>query len=310
MRIASRFIKFLFTSAGWWLGAGISLALCLLATQMPDSRIDAAAQRGLDAYLPWIIPAVALLASLLLYVLVGDVIADITEHEHSVAALQHSQELLRELTAHQDRMKEDERKRIAREIHDELGQTLLALRIEVSMLEARTGKSHPRLNERVRTALTHIDATVKTIRTIINDLRPAVLDLGLNAAIEWQVSEFRRSSGIRCDLVMEEKELTVDDATATSLFRVLEEALDNVLQHAHAVRILIKVSEDNGILLMKISDNGIGIDEGYRSIHNGFGLVGVEERILALGGQFMIDSAPGKGTSLTIRIPVETVDSA
>jgi PAS domain S-box-containing protein len=232
-------------------------------------------------------------------------IMDITERKHTVEALKRSQDLLRDLTAHQDRVKEAERKRIAREIHDELGQTLLALRIDVSMLEARTGNSHPRLNEKVRSALHHIDATVKTIRTIINNLRPAVLDLGLNAAIEWQVAEFRRRSGIACDLFMGENEFAVDDACATSLFRILQESLTNVIRHANASRVFIKLYQEDKRLVMKITDNGVGIyPEGHKS-GTSFGLVGIEERIHALGGEFQITSSPGQGTTLNIYIPLK-----
>lgn len=232
-------------------------------------------------------------------------IMDITERKHTVEALKRSQELLRELTAHQDRVKEAERKRIAREIHDELGQTLLALRIDVSMLDARTAKSHPRLNEKVRGALNQIDATVKTIRTIINNLRPAVLDLGLTAAIEWQVSEFRRRSGIACDLFMGEKEFVVDDTRATSLFRILQESLTNVIRHANASHVVIELYQEDNRLVMKITDNGVGIYPDTRKNANSFGLVGVEERIHALGGEFQITSSPGKGTTLTVYIPLD-----
>lgn len=235
-------------------------------------------------------------------------IMDITERKQNVEALQRSQELLRELTAYQDRVKEEERKRIAREIHDELGQTLLALRIDVSMLEARTGETHPKLNQKVRAALNHLDATVKTIRTIINNLRPAALDLGLTAAIEWQVAEFRRRTGIACDLYMSEKEFSVDDTRATSLFRILQESLTNVIRHAKATHVVIELFQDDSRLVMQISDNGVGIYPEDRKAPHSFGLVGVEERIHALGGEFVITSAPGKGTTLTIHIPLHPHD--
>ncbi len=236
-------------------------------------------------------------------------IMDITERKHTVEALKRSQELLRELTSHQDRVKEEERKRIAREIHDELGQNLLALRIDVSMLDARTGKSHPKLNKKVQSALNHIDATVKTVRTIINNLRPAVLDLGLSAAIEWQVAEFRRRTDIACDLVMDEKDLVVDDARATSLFRILQESLTNVIRHANATRVVIELRQENARLVMTITDNGVGIYPENRDTTTSFGLVGIEERTHALDGEFHITSALGKGTKLTIYIPLETENS-
>jgi signal transduction histidine kinase len=180
------------------------------------------------------------------------------------------------------------------------------LRIDVSMLDARTGQSHPRLNQKVRDALNHLDATVKTIRTIINNLRPAVLDLGLTAAIEWQVAEFRRRSGITCDLLMSEKEFYLDDTRATSLFRILQESLTNVIRHAKATHVVIELYREAGQLVMKITDNGIGIYPETRNSANSFGLVGVEERIHALNGKFVITSAPGKGTTLTTYIPIDS----
>jgi PAS domain S-box-containing protein len=235
-------------------------------------------------------------------------IMDITERKETFDSLKRSQELLRELTAHQDRVKEDERRRIAREIHDELGQTLLALRLDVSMLEARTGQTHPRLNQRVRAVQQHLDATMKTIRSIINNLRPAVLDLGLSAAIEWQVSEFRLRSGIACDLVMDAEEYVIDDQRATALFRILQESLTNVIRHAKATHVVVELRNEGARLAMRISDNGIGLDSDVRRMANSFGLVGVEERIHALNGEFQIASTTGKGTALAVFIPLATVD--
>jgi PAS domain S-box-containing protein len=237
-------------------------------------------------------------------------IMDVTERKHNVEALKRSQELLRELTAHQDRIKEAERKRIAREIHDELGQTMLALRIDVSMLDTRTAQSHPKINERVRSVLHHIDATVKTIRTIINNLRPAVLDLGLTAAVEWQVGEFRRRSAIACELIMDAHEYTLSDVRATTLFRILQESLTNVIRHANATKVRIELYEDASNLVMKITDNGVGIDPNDRNKVDSFGLVGIEERVLALEGRFTIESASDRGTALTIFIPLENLDDA
>lgn len=231
-------------------------------------------------------------------------IMDITERKNTVEALKQSQELLRELTAYQDRIKEDERKRIAREIHDELGQTLLALRIDVAMLDARTGKSHPRLNQKVRAVLAHIDATVKTVRTIINNLRPAVLDLGLTAAIEWQVTEFQRRTGIDCKLTISDKDFAIDDVRATTLFRVLQESLTNVVRHAGATSVVIDLYKEDGRLVMKIMDNGVGFPNSRRKSES-FGLIGIEERIHALNGECRIHSGQGKGTTLWIFIPLE-----
>jgi signal transduction histidine kinase len=220
--------------------------------------------------------------------------------------LRQSKQLLRQLASHQEMIKEEERKRIAREVHDELGQNLLALRIDASMLHARTASMHPRLNEKAAHALNHIDTTIKSVRSIINNLRPPVLDLGLQAAIEWQIQEFRRRSGIACDLtvVTEEFDHNLDEKCATALFRILQESLTNVIRHAKANKVEVVLSKESGWLGMQISDNGIGLRQDLSKRGQTFGLQGIDERIQMLGGELKIESMPGKGTSLTISLPV------
>ncbi|HYC43737.1 MAG TPA: response regulator [Noviherbaspirillum sp.] len=232
----------------------------------------------------------------------------INERRQAEEALRQSQEELRQLASYQERIKEDERKRIAREIHDELGQNLLALRIDIAMLHARTGSTHPKLNKKVHAVLEHIDSTMKAMRAIINNLRPTVLDLGLNAAIEWQVKEFQRRTGIACELVMPDAEVVVDDNRATALFRVLQESLNNVFRHARATRTKIELNNTGDRLLMTVSDNGVGIFPGCRRKANSFGLVGIKERISTLGGELVIETAPESGTALTISVPVPLSD--
>lgn len=228
---------------------------------------------------------------------------DISERKKVEEALHHSRQMLRHLVSYQERVREDERKRIAREIHDDLGQNLLALRIDVSMLHTRTSTAHPKLNERVRVALNHIDATMKAVRAAINNLRPTVLDLGLNAAIEWLVQDFQHRSGIACELVMKD-DVTLDDNRATALFRVLQESLNNVLRHAKATKVCIHLHREDEALIMEITDNGIGIYPECRRKANSFGLVGIEERINALGGELDIQSDNDTGTVLTISLPM------
>lgn len=232
---------------------------------------------------------------------------EVAERRRAEEALQKSKEQLRLLAAYQEQVKEDERKRIAREIHDELGQNLMALRIDVSILQARTSDSHPILNERVRSALTHIDASIKAVRNIINNLRPSVLDLGLPAAIEWQVNEFERRTGIACELAIEgdQVDANLDDHRATALFRILQESLTNVARHAQASLVQIKLHRNGAKFCMKIADNGVGLFPGCRRKPNSFGLLGIGERITALAGEFTVDSIPGNGTVLEISIPVE-----
>lgn len=228
----------------------------------------------------------------------------IAECKAAEEALRQSQEELRQLASHQERIKEDERKRIAREIHDELGQNLLALRIDISLLHSRTMGSHPHLNARVQRVLEHIDITMKSMRAIINNLRPTVLDLGLHAAIEWQIRDFQRRSGIECILRMSEEEYPLDDSRATALFRILQESLSNVLRHAQASRVEADLSISEDTLLMRIADNGVGAFPGCRRKANSFGLIGIKERVSALGGKLVINTDLNKGMALTIRIPL------
>lgn len=229
----------------------------------------------------------------------------INERRLAEEALRQSQEELRQLASYQERIKEDERKRIAREIHDELGQNLLALRIDIAMLHARTGATHPKLNKKVHGVLDHIDSTMKAMRAIINNLRPTVLDLGLNAAIEWQVKEFQRRTGIACELQMPDYELEMDDGRATALFRILQESLNNVFRHARATRARIEVHSSDERLVMQVADNGVGIFPGCRRKANSFGLVGIKERVSTLGGELHIETAQDAGTTLTVSIPAE-----
>lgn len=220
--------------------------------------------------------------------------------------LRQSKMMLRELASHQELIKEEERKRIAREIHDELGQNLLALRIDASMLHSRTGDLHPRLHQKASYALNQIDVTIKSVRAIINDLRPPVLDLGLQAAIEWQIEEFRRRSGIECNIVVRDENFDRDlgEKSATALFRILQESLTNIIRHAQATQVQVDLNRDNGWLYMKIADNGVGMLGSERKKNNTFGLAGIKERISMLGGDLQIDSGDGKGTVLAISIPL------
>jgi signal transduction histidine kinase len=235
----------------------------------------------------------------------------INERKLAEEALRQSQEELRQLASYQERIKEDERKRIAREIHDELGQNLLALRIDVSLLHTRTGNTHPILNRKVNVVLDHIDSTMKAMRLIINNLRPTVLDLGLNAAFEWQVKDFQRRTGIICELLMPEEELVLDDERATALFRILQESLNNILRHAKATCARIELVHDNARLTMKVADNGVGMYPGCRRKANSFGLVGMKERVSTLGGELRIENGPEKekekekGTTIMVSIPFE-----
>jgi signal transduction histidine kinase len=222
-------------------------------------------------------------------------------------ALRRSQATLRELAAYQERIREDERKRIAREIHDELGQNLLALRLDIAALHERAGARRPLLRERAATALEYIDTTMKSIRTIMNNLRPSVLDLGLPAAIEWQVGQFQRRSGVHCELMMDDEGdgMAVPDEQAIAVFRILQESLNNIGRHAQATLVRVELRIDEQRLAMAIKDNGVGMYPGDRRKLRRFGLVGIEERVTILGGDLDIESTPGQGTVVRLSIPMQ-----
>ena len=215
------------------------------------------------------------------------------------------EEELRELIDHQERIREDERKRIAREIHDELGQRLLALRIEVTLLKQETFDSREKRSERIDEVLGQLDSTVKSVRNLINNLRPAVLDLGLVASLEWQAKDFTRRNGIECVFETHDENLEVDDERATVLFRVLQEALTNIVKHAKASKVSVKLDGNDDTLVLKISDNGIGMPNVRNRKIKSYGLAGIRERIGMLNGEFRIATGD-TGTTLTFRIPLKT----
>jgi signal transduction histidine kinase len=227
-----------------------------------------------------------------------------SELRESQNKLQLSHQKLRRLADHAYQIKEMERKRIAREIHDDLGQNLLALRIEGEMLATRTKGSHRHLHQRARETLQQIDAIIKSVRQIINDLRPTVLDLGLSAAVEWQVGQFQRRTGIECELHDEHGENALPDHCATALFRILQESLTNVVRHANATKVWVDLSLDAGWLSLTVRDNGCGLPPGGYHKSGSFGLVGVEERVVILGGTCTVSSRPGGGTTVTVLTPV------
>jgi PAS domain S-box-containing protein len=233
---------------------------------------------------------------------------DITERKLMDGALRQSHAQLRQLALHLETAKEDERKRISRDIHDELGQNLLALRIDISMLSARTEGSHPRLHSRVGAVLSNVDTTIKSVRGIMNELRPMALDLGLQAAIEWQVGDFRKRSGVACRLLIRDEALFAAIASQVEivLFRIVQEALSNVMRHAQASAVEIELSSDACAVYLAISDNGIGITPLQQRKKQCFGLIGIAERVTALGGQFEVGlPASGAGCRLALHIPLQ-----
>jgi signal transduction histidine kinase len=269
----------------------------------------------LDADYPKLMMAFAFIGSMLLYALLHTLTSSrraalelaqemTSELRESQNKLQLSHQKLRRLADHAYQIKELERKRIAREIHDDLGQNLLALRIEGEMLASRTKGTHSRLHGRARATLQQIDTIIKSVRQIINDLRPTVLDLGLSAAVEWQVNQFQRRTGIQCEVIDEHGEISLPDHCATAFFRILQESLTNVVRHANATRVVVELRLNAGWLSLSVRDNGSGLPPGGRNKFGSFGLVGIEERIVILGGTCAVFSGPGGGTTVTVSAPV------
>ena len=232
---------------------------------------------------------------------------EIIEHKNSERKLHESQQLLDQLGSHQELIKEEERKRIAREIHDELGQRLLVLKIDVSLIQTTLSEHEKNafFSEKINIVLNNIGTIMQSVRSIINDLRPAVLDLGLHAAIEWQLGQFQQRTGIQCVLLSSSREVDLTDSCATSLFRILQESLTNIRRHSMATRMEVELNAVDGSVLMTVTDNGDGSTSLMENTKNNnvFGLLGMKERINRLGGKINIITAPGRGFKVAVSIP-------
>ena len=230
---------------------------------------------------------------------------DITESKRNEENLQRTLAQLRELSDHQQTIKEQERRRIALDIHDDLGQNLMVLRIDVSLLHARTASTHPRLHRHAQRVLDTIDATIRSVRTIINDLHPSTLELGLGPAAEWLIRQMESRGAIRYRLTLDSEapDLGLDQRQTSAIFRVLQESLSNIVRHAQASEVEVALAQDADAIVLRISDNGIGMQPGDHGKRAAFGLKSIRERVHALGGELRIDSQAGRGTALAIHLP-------
>jgi len=217
-----------------------------------------------------------------------------------------SENRLRQLVTYQNQIKEEERKRIAREIHDDLGQNLLVLRMDISRLHARTDHGDPNMQEWTGVMLTNIDVTIKSVRSIINDLRPFELELGLYAAVDSHLKKFKQRCGIVCQLLVDESPFgdVLNDQQSLEVFRTLQEALTNIARHSQATQTKVTLGWNGHTFTMMVKDNGVGIHFYNKKEENTYGLLGIHERMSALNGELIINSG-AKGTVLTINIPVK-----
>lgn len=228
---------------------------------------------------------------------------DLDRSKQVMDELARSRAQLRHLVEHQTHIKEEERKRIARELHDDLGQSLSVLRIDLSLIANSDVNRSTRF--RIQQALAQIEQTITAMRLIINELRPPVLDLGLDAAIEWESKKFTRRTNIPCTLDLRIDDYCLPDELTTAFYRIAQESLTNIMRHANASLTEIRLWIDEGWLFMRIADDGVGMQENGHSGSKSFGLVGIGERIFALGGAFTTESAPGNGTRMMIAAPLE-----
>ena len=211
---------------------------------------------------------------------------------------------LRDLVCHLESVREIERTRIAREIHDELGQALTALKMDIAWLRSRSSEDQVPVQDRAQVMLKLIDTTMDTVRKISTTLRPAILDdFGLFAAMQWQAQNFESRSGIQCRLSLPASEVELDQQRVTGIFRIFQETLTNIARHANATVVNISLRNETEGLILEVGDNGRGITESEIYNVKSLGILGLRERALLLGGEFSIRGIKGKGTTVKVRIP-------
>jgi signal transduction histidine kinase len=226
------------------------------------------------------------------------------ERRRAEEQLKLSHEQLRSLSVYLQHVREEEQIRIAREVHDELGQSLTGLKLQLIWLSGRLPKNAGDLLEKTRSMSAHIDETIHAVRRIATELRPGILDTaGLLAAIEWQATEFQRQTGIQCNVKASIPDTLWDQDLNTAFFRIFQEALTNVIRHAKATKVSVKLAESDGQLVLEVKDNGRGISEAEINNTKSIGLLGIRERVSLLGGELRVIGRPGKGTTVRVRIP-------
>lgn len=229
------------------------------------------------------------------------VIHDVTQRQNELQELQRSRQALRRLSANIVEGREAERRRIARELHDELGQGLSALKLDLSaMADDNLPERH---RPRAQRMLTRLDEIVATVRRITVDLRPQMLDdLGLSAAVEWLVQDFARRTGLRCTMQLDDIG-ALDDQAGIALYRMVQEALTNVLRHARASEVHVELRREAAQVEVSVRDNGVGLARGMAAHDSQFGLLGMRERAEMLGGQFQLENVDRGGTCVRMQLP-------
>jgi PAS domain S-box-containing protein len=229
---------------------------------------------------------------------------DITKRKQAEETLNRSYEEIRQLSNHLQNIREEERSHIAREIHDELGQQLTVLKMDVLGLGKRLNGEDPVIHGKIAGIIGLLDTTVRSVRRISSELRPSMLDnLGLVAAMEWQLREFEKRSGIKTDFIEPSEDLKIPEAVKNGLFRIFQESLTNAGRHANATKIKVGLKQDQGQLILSVEDNGQGFENDKIGSKQTLGILGMKERIQMMGGNFELISAPAKGTAVVAAVP-------
>jgi PAS domain S-box-containing protein len=232
-------------------------------------------------------------------------VTDINDRKTAEEQLKASREQLLELSRHLESVREEERTRLAREIHDELGQILTGLKIDISWITKKLPGEEQLLIEKTKAMNELIDIAIETVKRISGELRPGALDyLGIAAAIEWQIQEIEKRIDIKFKFKSSHGEIVLDPALSTAIFRICQEALTNVIRHAGANKVKVTLTKGKDSIILIIADNGKGIEEKHLSDPRAFGIIGMRERARPWGGEVMINGVSGQGTTVTVKIPL------
>jgi len=229
---------------------------------------------------------------------------NITQGKKAEQEILRSRQQLKELSAHVERVKEQERARIAREIHDDLGGNLTAIKMVLSQLRRRLPEGETLVRENAEYIDALVDRTIDAAHRISRDLRPGTLDLGIVAAIAWQAKEFEKQLGIPCLLDSLEEDIDLPVEQATGLFRIFQETLTNIGKHAGASRVEVRLALQDDAIALEVADNGRGLAPADRHKAASFGIRGMVERAHALGGELTLSEAGGTGCKVSVRLPL------
>ncbi|MFN7087313.1 MAG: ATP-binding protein [Burkholderiales bacterium] len=229
---------------------------------------------------------------------------DITAAKTAEIRIRHSEEQLRRLSAHIETLKEQERARVSREIHDDLGGTLTAIKMDLTGLASRLPQRSKGLLAKIATIDRLVDHAIEASVRISAGLRPGILDCGIVAAVQWQTREFQERTGIKCRLRCNQDDMALSPESSVSVFRIFQEALTNISKHANASAVDIELRQANGCFFLDVTDNGRGIAEADRAKPSSFGIRGMLERSREFGGTIKITGTPGRGTKVSVCMPL------